>query len=91
MSLVWNYSVEKHPTWSPLVATLLNEILFKMSKKYKQNKKLCGAEVETVHVRNCGRFANESFRQLSFRQRLGSIRQRTPTFLCQFANVTQFI
>jgi hypothetical protein len=36
-----------------------------------------------------GRFANESFRQLSVRQRLGlgSIRQRSSTFLCQFTNV----
>jgi hypothetical protein len=37
---------------------------------------------------NCGRFANESFRQLSVRQCLRSIRQRSSTFLCQFANVT---
>ena len=50
-------------------------------------RKLICADIEVAIVVT-GRFANESFRQLSVRQRLRSIRQRSSTFLCQFANAT---
>ena len=50
-----------------------------------------GHFLSSIHTWNCGRFANESFRQRLVRQRLRSIRQRPKRFrqrpTGQFANI----